>query len=62
LAIFIPVLVILLALVSILPALGAPPLPSFEDPVKVFIDIGYTTTTTTTTFYLAPELQDYFEE
>lgn len=35
LAIFIPVIAIVLTMVSILPALGAPPLPSFEDPTKV---------------------------
>ena len=36
LAIFIPVIVVVLTLVAVLPALGAPPLPNFEDPTKVF--------------------------
>jgi len=36
LAIFIPVTAIVLTLVAVLPALGAPPLPNFEDPTKVF--------------------------
>ena len=35
LAIFIPVIVVVLTLVAVLPALGAPPLPNFEDPIKV---------------------------
>ncbi|XP_078362543.1 protein dispatched homolog 1-like [Oculina patagonica] len=36
LAILIPVTVIILTLVSVLPSLGAPPLPDFGDPVKGF--------------------------
>ena len=36
LAILIPVTAIVLTLVAVLPALGAPPLPNFEDPIKVF--------------------------
>lgn len=36
LAIFIPIIAIVLTLISVLPALGAPPLPSFAEPVKGF--------------------------
>ena len=35
LAILIPVTCIVLTMVSVLPALGAPPLPDFQDPTKV---------------------------
>ena len=35
LAIFIPVTAIVLTMVAVLPSLGAPPLPNFEDPTKV---------------------------
>ena len=36
LAIFLPLTAIVLTMVSILPALGAPPLPDFSNPVKVW--------------------------
>lgn len=35
LAILIPVITIILTVVSIVPSLGAPPLPEFQDPIKV---------------------------